>query len=73
MKRFFILAILEGSQLGIIPVKSEPKWLKNLGGDLKQIQIVLFFRSVGHFVHWSKTGLAVLIEGRLSNIPTEFE
>ena len=28
-----ILPILVGSQLGIIPVKSELKWFKGLGGD----------------------------------------
>ena len=28
-----ILATLVGSQLGIIPVKSESHWLKGLGGD----------------------------------------
>ena len=30
------------------------------------------FSSGGHFVHWSGTVLAILVEGHLSNIPMKF-
>ena len=30
------------------------------------------FISGGHFVHWSRTVLAILVEGHLSNIPMKF-
>ena len=30
------------------------------------------FSSGGHFVHWSETVLAILVEGHLSNIPMKF-
>ena len=47
-----ILAISVGSQLGIIPVKSESKWLKGLGRVAFTANFyVFFFSTEGHFVH----------------------
>ena len=31
------------------------------------------FSTGGHFVHWSGTVLAILVEGHLSNIPMKFK
>ena len=72
-----ILAILVGSQLGIILVKSESKWPRSLGGvsiDSKLFMLFIYiFSSGSHFVHWSVTIFAILAEGPLSNIPMKFE
>ena len=70
-----ILPSLVGSQLSIIPVKSKLNWPKGLGGDsiYSKLFTCSFFSSGCHFVHQSRTVLAVLIEGHLSNIPMKFE
>ena len=70
-----ILAIFVGSHLGNIPLKFESHWLKGSGSLVFKTNYSRFsiFSSVGHFVHWSKTVLAILVEGHLSNIPTKFE
>ena len=65
-----------GSHLGNIPLKFKSHWPKGSGGvsfckaDYSQFSI---FSSGGHFVHRSKTVLAILVEGHLSNIPMKFK
>ena len=51
-------------------MKFESHWPKGSGGvsfsaNYSQFSI---FSSGGHFVHWSATVLAILVEGHLSNI-----
>ena len=70
-----ILAILVGSHLGNIPTKSESHWPKvqeDLAFKSNYSQFSIF-SSGGHFVHRSKTVLAILVEGHLSNIPMKFK
>ena len=65
-----------GSQLGIIPVKSESKWPKGLGGvkHLKQIiYVVLFLALATILFSGAEQFYVVLIEGHLSNIPRRFK
>ena len=70
-----ILAILVGSHLGYIPMKFESHWPKGSGGVsfLSKYSRFSIFSSGGHFVHWSGTVLAILVEGHLSNIPMKFK
>ena len=70
-----ILAILVESHLGNIPMKFESHWPKGSGGVsfLSKLFTVFYFSSGGHFVHWSGTVLAILVEGHLSNIPMKFK
>ena len=70
-----ILAILVGSHLGNIPMKFESHWPKGSGGVsfLSKLFMISIFSSGGHFVHWSRTVLAILVEGHLSNIPMKFK
>ena len=70
-----ILAILVGSHLSNIPMKFESHWPKGSGGVsfLSKLFTIFFFGSGGHFVHWSGTVLAILVEGHLSNIPMKFK
>ena len=70
-----ILSILVGSHLGNIPIKFESHWPKGSGGVsfLSKIFTIFYFSSGGHFVHWSGTVLAILVEGHLSNIPMKFK
>ena len=68
------LAILVGSLLCNIPVKSESHWPKGLEEDFKaSYSHFSIFSSGDHFVHRSKTILSALVEGHLSNIPVKFE
>ena len=69
------LAILVGSHLGNIPMKFESYWPKGSGevsfyGNYPRFPI---FSSGSHFVHRSKTVLAILVEGHLSNISMKFK
>ena len=70
-----ILAILVGSHLGNIPMKFESHWPKGSGGVSFYANYPRFsiFSSSGHFVHQSKTVLAILVEGLLSNISMKFK
>ena len=70
-----ILAILVGSHLGNIPMKFESYWPKGSGGVSFQANYSRFsiFSSGGHFVHRSRTVLAILVEGHLSIISMKFE
>ena len=70
-----ILAILVGSHLGNIPMKSESHWLKGSGGVSFNGNYPRFSisSSGSHFVHRSETLLANLVEGHLSNIPMKFK
>ena len=56
-------------------MKFESHWPKGLGGDSIYSKLFMFFYfySGGHFIHWSGTVLAILIEGCLLNIPMKFE
>ena len=70
-----IFAILVGSHLGNIPMKFESYWPKvqeELAFNANYSSLSIF-SSGGHFVHWSKTVLAILVEGHLSNIPMKFK
>ena len=55
-------------------MKLDSHWPKGSGGVsfFKQIIHDFFFSSGGHFVHWSRSVLAILVEGHLSNIPMKF-
>ena len=70
-----ILAILVGSHLGNIPMKFESHWPKGSGevSFLSKLYMIFYFYIGGHFVHQSKTVLAILVEGHLSNIPMKFK
>ena len=72
-----IFAILLGSHLCNIPEKFESHWSKGLGGDSIYSKLFKFFFSIfssgDHFVHWSETFEAILIQGHVSNIPMKFE
>ena len=70
-----ILAILVGSHLGNIPIKFESHWPKGSGGVSFYGNYPRFsiFSSGGHIVHRSKTILAILVEGHLSNISLKFK
>ena len=70
-----ILATLIGSHLGNIPMKFESHWPKGSGGVSFYGNYPRFsiFSSGGHFVHRSKTLLAILVEGHLSNISMKFK
>ena len=35
--------------------------------------MIFYYSSGGHFVHWSGTVLAILVEGHLNNIPMKFK
>ena len=69
------LPILVGSHLGNIPMKFESHWPKGSGGVSFYANYPRFsiFSSGGHFVDGSKTVLAILVEGHLSNIPMKFK
>ena len=70
------LAILVGSHLGNIPMKFESHRPMGSGGvSFKKANYSQFsiFSSGGHFLHRSKTILALLVEGHLSNIPMKFQ
>ena len=58
-----------------MPMKFESNWPKGSGGVsfLSKLFTFSIFSSGGHFVHWSGTVLAILVEGHLSNIPMKFE
>ena len=67
--------MLVGSHLGNIPVS-----LNNIGTRVQEelafkTNYLRFsiFSSGGHFVHRSRSVLAILIEGHLSNIPMSFK
>ena len=70
-----ILAILVGSHLGNISMKFKSHWPKGSGevSFLSKLFTIFYFSSGGHFVHWSGTVLALLVEGHLSNIPMKFK
>ena len=70
-----ILAILIGSHLGNIPMKFESQWPKGSRGVSFKANYSRFsiLSSGGHFVHRSRTVLAILVEGHLSNIPMKFK
>ena len=69
-----ILAILVGSHLGNTPMNFESHW-PELGGVSFKANYSRFsiFSSGGHFVHRSKTILAILVEGHLSNLSMKFK
>ena len=69
------LAILVGSHLGNIPMKFESHWPKGSGGVSFYGNYPRFsiFSSGSHFVHRSRTILAILIEGHLSIISMKFK
>ena len=69
------LAILVESHLGNIPMKFESHWPMGSGALAFKANYSQFsiFSSGGHFVHQSKTILAILVEGHLSNIPMKFK
>ena len=58
-------------------MKFEPHWHKGLGGDRIAFKAdysrFSIFSSGGHFVRWSGTVLAILLEANLSNNSMEFE
>ena len=56
-------------------MKFESNWPKGSGGVSFYANYSRFsiFSSGGHFVHWSVTVLAILVEGHLSNIPMKFK
>ena len=56
-------------------MKFESHWLKGSGGVsfLSKLFTISIFSSGGHFVHWSGTVLAILVEGHLSNIPMKLK
>ena len=56
-------------------MKFESHWLKGSGrlSFLCKIFTIFYFSSGGHFVHRSRTILAILVEGHLSNIPKKFK
>ena len=54
-------------------MKSQSHWPMGLGGDKANYSPFSIFSSACHFVYLSKTNLAALIEGHLSNIPIKFE
>ena len=70
-----ILATLVGSHLGNIPEKLESHWLKGLGEIAFKANYSCFsiFSSGSHFIHWSGTISAILVEGHLINIPIKFK
>ena len=70
-----ILAILVGSQLGIIPLKSESNWPKVYEELAFKANYICFsvFNSGSHFVHQSRPVLDFLVEDHLRNIPMKFE
>ena len=55
-------------------MKFESHWPKGSGEVSFKTNYSRFsiFSSVGHFVHRSRTVLAILVEGHLSNIPMKF-
>ena len=70
-----IITFLVGSHLGNIPMK-----LDHIGQRVQEelafkanYSRFSIFSSGGHFVHRSKTVLAVLVEGHLRNIPKKFK
>ena len=70
-----VLAILVESHLGNIPMKFESHWPKGSGGvsfygNYSRFSI---FSSGGHFVHRSRTVLAIFKEGHLSNFSMNFK
>ena len=67
-----VSAILVRSHLCIIPVKSESNWPKDLRFKANYLCFPIF-SSGDHFVHRRGTVLAILVEGRLRNIPKKFE
>ena len=70
-----ILAILVGRHLGSIPMKFKSHW-PNVQEELAfkaDYSSFSIFSSDGHFVHRSKTVLAILVEGHLSNILMKFK
>ena len=56
-------------------MKFESHWPKGSGKVSLKANYSRFsiFSSGGHFVHWSGTVLAILVEGHLSNIPMKFK
>ena len=57
-------------------MKFESHWPKGSGEELAfkaNYSRFPIFSSGGHFVHRSRTVLAILVEGHLSNIPMKFK
>ena len=56
-------------------MKFESHWPKGSGGVsfLSKLFTIFYFELSCHFVHWSGTVLAILVEGHLSNIPMKFK
>ena len=56
-------------------MKFELHWPKGSGGVsfLSKLFTIFYFNSGGHIVHQSKSVLAILVEGHLSNIPMKFK
>ena len=53
-------------------MKFESHWPKGSGGVSFLSKLFSIFSTGGHFVHWSGTALANLVEGYLSNIAIKF-
>ena len=53
-------------------MKFESHWPKG-SGEVSFYSRFSIFSSGGHFVHRSRTVLAILVEGHLSNIPMKFK
>ena len=70
-----ILDFLLGSHLGNIPMKFESHWPMGSGGVTFKANYsrISIFSSGGHFVLRSKTILAILVEGHLSNLSMKFK
>ena len=56
-------------------MKFESHWPKGSGGVSFQSKLfrIFYFSSSGHFVHQSRTALAILVKGHLGNIPMKFK
>ena len=56
-------------------MKFKTHWPEGLGGDRFQANYSWFsvFSPGSHFVHRSRTVLAILVQSHLSNIPMKFE
>ena len=54
-------------------MKFESHWPKGSGRVKANYSQFSIFSSGGHFVHQSKTILAILLEGHLSHIPMKFK
>ena len=69
------LAILVGSYLGNIPISLNHigQWVQEELAFKANYSQFSIFSSGGHFVHRSKTILALLVECHLSNIPMKFQ